>query len=172
MKKNIAIFIYVPLLALMIAVTGFLLFYKSAPRQSLKEEQIINLDELFLTGQTAEENVQAAEEQNVVLPDTQTADGQNVLLPDTQTADGQNVLLPDSQGDAIAAKEGASASGAFVLGVVDDHVAVFESGETEVYMYTGILLENLPDSTQSEVLAGKEIADEEALYFFLETYSS
>ena len=146
MKKNIAVFIYVPMLALLIAVTGFLLFYESAPRQTLKEEQIINLDEYFQTQQTAEEDV--------------------------QTVDEPDVVLPSAPEESVPVKESAESANAFVLGVVDDHVAVFESGETEVYMYTGILLENLPDSTQSEVLAGKEIADEQALYFFLETYSS
>ncbi len=146
MKKNIAVFIYVPLLALLIAVTGFLLFYESAPRQTLQEEQIINLDEYFQTQQTLEEDV--------------------------QTVDEPEVVLPSAQEEAAPVKESTESANAFVLGVVDDHVAVFESGETEVYMYTGIRLENLPDSTRSEVLAGKEIADEQALYFFLETYSS
>ncbi|MCD8130674.1 MAG: hypothetical protein LUE16_05260 [Lachnospiraceae bacterium] len=147
MKKNIAVFIYVPMLALLIAVTGFLLFYESAPRQTLQEEQIINLDEYFQTQQTPEEDVQTA-------------------------ADEPEVVLPSAPEESVPVKESAESANAFVLGVVDDHVAVFESGETEVYMYTGILLENLPDSTQSEVLVGKEIADEQALYFFLETYSS
>ncbi|MCD7738827.1 MAG: hypothetical protein LUH58_07290 [Lachnospiraceae bacterium] len=146
MKKNIAVFIYVPLLALLIAVTGFLLIYESTPRQTLQEEQIINLDEYFQTQQTPEEDV--------------------------QTVDEPEVVLPSAQEDATPVKESMESANAFVLGVVDDHVAVFESGETEVYMYTGILLENLPDGTRSEVLAGKEIADEQALYFFLETYSS
>ncbi|MCD7806796.1 MAG: hypothetical protein LUH19_05570 [Lachnospiraceae bacterium] len=147
MKKNIAVFIYVPLLALLIAVTGFLLFYESSQKQTLSEEQIINLDEYFQS--VPEENVQTVDDQNVVLPDVQ-----------------------ETPNEPAKVQESAGAANAFVLGVVDDHVAVFENGETEVYMYTGIRLENLPDSTQSEVLAGKEIADEQALYFFLETYSS
>ncbi len=144
-KKNIAIFIYVPLLALLIALTGFLLISGGTWNRAQSQEQVIDLDEYFQMEQMEEESVQTADEKNVALP--------------TETTE----LQTDS----------AVTGNAFVLGVVDGHVAVFESGETEViYMYTGILLENLPESTQQEVLEGKEIWDEQALYFFLETYSS
>lgn len=147
-KKNIAIFIYVPLLALLIALTGFLLFSDGVWNRTQPQEQVIDLDEYFQTGQVEEEDVQTVDEKNV----------ENGVLPSETTE-----IQPES----------IKTGNAFVLGVVDGHVAVFESGEAEViYLYTGILLENLPQSTQEEVLAGKEIKDEEALYFFLETYSS
>jgi hypothetical protein len=42
----------------------------------------------------------------------------------------------------------------------------------EKYMTTGIEMKELPVETQSEIINGKEIADEEALYFFLESHSS
>ncbi len=144
-KKNIAIFVYVPLLALLIALTGFLMISKGTWNRSQSQEQVIDLDAYFQAEQTEEEDVQTADEKNVALPSV--------------TAQLQ--------------QESAGTGNAFVLGVVDGHVAVFESGETDViYMYTGILLENLPENTQQEVLKGKEIPDEQALYFFLETYSS
>ena len=144
-KKNIAIFIYVPLLALLIALTGYILFSDGTWSRTQSQEQVIDLDEYFQTDELKEETVRTVDEKNVVLPADTTQ------------------IQTDSTGNG----------GAFVLGVVDGHVAVFESGETEViYLYTGILLENLPQSTQEEVLQGKEIADEQALYFFLETYSS
>ncbi|MCD8378924.1 MAG: hypothetical protein LUC95_01045 [Lachnospiraceae bacterium] len=142
-KKNVAVFIYVPLLALLIALTGFLLFSDGTWSRTQSQEQVIDLDEYFQTEQIEEENVRTADEKNVALP--------------TETTQ----IQADSTGK----------NGAFVLGVVDGHVAVFESGETEViYLYTGILLENLPQSTQKEVLEGKEIADVQELYFFLEQY--
>ncbi len=144
-KKSIAIFIYVPLLALLIALTGFLMFSQGAWSGRQSQEQVIDLDEYFQTEQIEEESIRTADEKTAVL----------------------------SAGTTQAQPESTAAGSAFVLGVVDGHVAVFESGETEViYMYTGILLENLPQSTQQEVLEGKEIQDEQALYFFLETYSS
>ena len=39
-------------------------------------------------------------------------------------------------------------------------------------MTTGIALDELPAGTQAEILNGKEIMNEEELYFFLESHSS
>ena len=61
----------------------------------------------------------------------------------------------------------------FVLRTVDNYVIVYRSDNLhEYYMTTGIEIHELPVETQHEIMNGKEIADEEALYFFLESHSS
>ena len=61
----------------------------------------------------------------------------------------------------------------FILRMVDDYVMVYRTSDmSEGYMATGIGAGDLPEETLQEILAGKEILDEEALYFFLETHSS
>ena len=61
----------------------------------------------------------------------------------------------------------------FVLRMVDNYVIVYRSDNlSESFMATGINMADLPTETQNEILNGKEIMDEEALYFFLESHSS
>lgn len=51
-------------------------------------------------------------------------------------------------------------------------VTVFYSDQKTVYEYTEISLEDLPVKVRSEVISGKKVKDEKALYDFLENYSS
>lgn len=86
---------------------------------------------------------------------------------EAQAVDEKNVVLEDVP-KVITEKEAE-----FVLRMVDDYVVVYRNGKTdEHYMTTGIEIKELPIETQKEIIDGKEIADEEALYFFLESHSS
>ncbi len=60
----------------------------------------------------------------------------------------------------------------FYLMVADHYVIVYESDKKTVHMNTDILLSGLSHTLQSEIIQGKFIEDEKALYNFLESYSS
>lgn len=60
----------------------------------------------------------------------------------------------------------------FYLMVADHFIVVYEADKNTLYMNTDILLENLEESLQTEIMQGKYIESEEALYNFLESYSS
>ena len=82
-----------------------------------------------------------------------------------QAVDEKNVVLEN-----VLQKE---TEAEFVLRMVDEYVVVYRMGNLhESYMTTGIEMKELPEETQKEIINGKEIADEEALYFFLESDSS
>lgn len=55
---------------------------------------------------------------------------------------------------------------------VDHTVVVYDKSLTHMYMDTGILVEELPWSVQSEIMHMKYIETENELYNFLESYSS
>ena len=82
-----------------------------------------------------------------------------------QAVDEKNVVLEN-----VLQKE---TEAEFVLRMVDEYVVVYRMGNLhESYMTTGIEMKELPEETQKEIINGKESADEEALYFFLESHSS
>lgn len=60
----------------------------------------------------------------------------------------------------------------FYLMVADHFIVVYEKDKQTLYMNTDILLENLEESLQAEIMQGKYIDSEDALYNFLESYSS
>ena len=60
----------------------------------------------------------------------------------------------------------------FYLMVADHFIVVYEEDRSTLYMNTDILLERLPDVLQRQIMEGKFVASEEALYLFLESYSS
>ena len=60
----------------------------------------------------------------------------------------------------------------FYLMVADHFVVVYESYKETIHMNTDILLTSLNESLQKEIIRGKYIEDERALYNFLESYSS
>lgn len=63
-------------------------------------------------------------------------------------------------------------STSFYLAVVQNEVVVYLEDRETIFINTGILLENLPESMQMDIIQMMWIADEEELYDFLETYSS
>lgn len=60
----------------------------------------------------------------------------------------------------------------FYLMVADHFIVVYEEDKKTLYMNTDILLENLDDDLQAQIICGKYMENEEALYHFLESYSS
>lgn len=93
--------------------------------------------------------------------------GADIKSPtEARVVDEKNVVLENTQKVTDKKAE-------FVLRMVDEYVVVYRMGNLhESYMTTGIEMKELPEETQKEIINGKEIADEEALYFFLESHSS
>lgn len=60
----------------------------------------------------------------------------------------------------------------FYLAVYDNEVVVYLEDKETIYIETEILLEQLPEELQQEIIDMRWMPDEEALYDFLETYSS
>lgn len=60
----------------------------------------------------------------------------------------------------------------FYLGVYDNEVIVYLEDLETVYIETDIRLDSLPEALQSEIIQMMWLEDEEALYNFLESYSS
>lgn len=60
----------------------------------------------------------------------------------------------------------------FYLTAENHYVVVYEEDMQNVYLYTDILLEDLPASVQEEIIQKKLISGEGELYHFLESYSS
>lgn len=63
-------------------------------------------------------------------------------------------------------------STSFYLKVEDNNVVVYLDDQKTVYMYTDIMLPDLPDRVQRDIINVMYVPDEESLYNFLETYSS
>lgn len=60
----------------------------------------------------------------------------------------------------------------YYLMVANHYVIVYEEDKETVHMNTDILLESLSDALQKEIMEGKYMENEQALYNFLESYSS
>lgn len=63
-------------------------------------------------------------------------------------------------------------SSSFFLKVENNFVVVYLDDQETIYMYTDVLLSDLPDRVQQDIINVMYIPDEESLYDFLETYSS
>ncbi len=63
-------------------------------------------------------------------------------------------------------------SASFYLGVYDNEVIAYLEDLETVYIETDIRLDTLPEQMQREIIGFMWVADEEALYNFLENYSS
>ena len=92
---------------------------------------------------------------------------QETVALDTRVTDDEHILLENSKDDLV------DESYQFVLKLENDFVVVYRASDlNESYMITGISVNDLPEVTIEELKTGKEILDEEALYFFLESHSS
>ncbi len=60
----------------------------------------------------------------------------------------------------------------YQLQVEEGYIVVYENSQNQVFEYTDIPLEALPQELQSEVLLGKQVETIDELYNFLENYSS
>lgn len=144
MKSRWRSFFYVPVLAILLAAGGSFIWGLHSVTPSPGKEQIYDLDEYF--------------EADISKP------------AQVHTVDDKNVLLEKSTSETITTQ---TTEAEFVLRMVNDHVMVYRSDNiNEIFMSTGIPIEELPAETKKEILAGKEITNEQELYFFLESYSS
>lgn len=60
----------------------------------------------------------------------------------------------------------------FLLVNHNNYVAVYELPENEIYLYSDIILDVLPEELRDEIREGKYLKNEEELYNFLENYTS
>lgn len=60
----------------------------------------------------------------------------------------------------------------FVLVAENNYITVYRGDMEDVYLYTDIRLDELPDRVQEEIILRKVIESEAELYNFLESYSS
>ena len=145
MKKNWGAFIYVPILACLVAGGGAYIWKLDRGRVENTPNQVYYLDEYFEAEKDRTSEAHVVDEKNVIL------EKNPVHVEETS---------PVSQAE-------------FILQLVDNHVIVYRCEDmSESYMSTGIMAEDLPEKTLKEILEGKEILNEESLYFFLESYSS
>lgn len=153
MKKKWGAFIYVPVLAFLVAGGGAYIWQQNAGNSDSTPNQVYYLDEYFGTEKNPVYEAHVVDEKDVVLEKNPAKDS------------GQE---KDAAPDSIEESEAA-----FVLYLEDDHVMVYRRDDmSESYMSTGIHVEDLPSDTLKEIMEGKEIQNEEALYFFLESHSS
>ena len=156
MRKKWSSYIYVPVLAFIVAVGGAYIWGKNMGQSQNMPPQVYYLDEYFET----ETKVEAHEvdEKDVVLEKKAQHTIDHLISEKYEEPVLESLLMPQAE---------------FVLHMVDDYVVVYRCSDmSECYMTTGIGVDELPESTLKEILSGKEILDEEALYFFLESYSS
>lgn len=60
----------------------------------------------------------------------------------------------------------------YILVVENNYITVYNAGMEDVYLYTDIRLDELPQEVQNEIIQKKYVESEEELYNFLESYSS
>lgn len=144
---------YVPVLACLVAGGGLSIWNQKKEQIGPKPDQVYYLDEYF-------------EEKADPNPDAYIANEKDVVMESNyvdETYHDKQELLQES---AVVKSE-------FILCLVDGYVQVYRAEEMgEMYMATGIHMDDLPEATIKEILEGKKILSEEALYFFLESYSS
>lgn len=134
-------YLYVPVLALALAVSGMYLTRDRMDTNIDEQQQVYHLDEYFQQKESVEPEAHVVDEQNVILEQS---------TPNVTTSNAQ-----------------------FILRLENDFVVVYKTeNQNEYFMLTGISASDLPEVTIEELKAGKEILDEEALYFFLESHSS
>ena len=144
---------YVPVLACLVAIGGIGIWNQKNNQSGLKKEQIYYLDEYFVKKIEPKQDVYIANEKNVIWE-----------------SDFSYEIEKESPEFLIESTEVQSE---FILFLVDGYVQVYRMEDMrEMYMATGIHMDDLPEATIKEILEGKKILSEEALYFFLESYSS
>lgn len=80
--------------------------------------------------------------------------------------------LKEEEQDVISTDGDAHRAAEYYLKNLNGYVVVYLSDTTTVYEYTNIAVTDLPDTVKKEVLEGKFIESDVALYGFLENYSS
>lgn len=144
---------YVPVLVCLVAGGGIGIWNIKNEQSGPKSDQVYYLDEYFEKKAEPEQDAYIANEKDVIMEG-------NYMV---EIYDEQQELLVES---TVIKSE-------FILCLVDGYVQVYRTEDMgEIYMATGIHMEDLPEATIKEILEGKKVLSEEALYFFLESYSS
>ena len=151
-------------------------FYPSRPDLLITEakpEDFTGTEGFSETEETAWQA--AAEEEEVLTSDTEYV----VEEYDTRRGTAVETVLkvPDKylgmdRDSFEEAMELYALSRGFYLKVEDNNIVVYCDDKQTVYMYTTISALKLPQAQQSQIVNGIYMEDEEALYSFLETYSS
>ncbi len=144
MKNKLKSTLYVPILACLLATGGVAIWNLKTDSAKKNPEQIYYLDEYFAEAKSTEKESEA-----------HVVDKKDALIESLP----KFLEKPKAE---------------FVLRIVDEYVVVYRVGEEseEDFMATGICAEDLPTDTLEEIQKGKEITNEEELYFFLESHSS
>lgn len=147
MKKRLRAYLYVPVLALFVATTGAYVWEQNHKTERLVPNQVYYLDDYF-------------KKETEIIPKVHLVDEKQVVVGKSTESEVTESIQTETEAE-------------FLLQVVGDQVIVYRMKDrSESYMQTGISIEELPEETVKEIMAGKEILNEEALYFFLESYSS
>lgn len=150
-------------LATLFLLAGFLLSYQVTDLR----DRLYALEE---SSQEAKQQVSAladAKGQNLVFE--RYDDGKLVREQYKITAYGtQRVVLRQE----LTGEETYEDDTAFQLKTEDGYVVVYKKDTEEVFEYTDIPFETLPEKLQAEVLLGKTVENLDDLYNFLENYSS
>ena len=85
---------------------------------------------------------------------------------------GKQVAAASSSENQIILQEEGNEEESFIVKVKEDYLAVYRTKDNQLFETTDIPMTALSSEEQAEVLAGKEIYGKEALYSFLENYSS
>lgn len=101
----------------------------------------------------------------------QTAWDTPVKKPDELTAQADAMIRPDSEMTSEDATQEANST-TYLLKTVDGYIQVYIVETGELFMETMIAYDLLPEQVQEQIDAGKHFDSEEALFGFLENYSS
>lgn len=74
--------------------------------------------------------------------------------------------------ESVTTKGSAEKNMGYYLCELHGYVVVYLSDKTTIFEFTDISLDELPDNIQEEIRSGKFLETEDALYGFLENYSS
>ena len=80
--------------------------------------------------------------------------------------------IPEQKTESITTKGSAKKNEGYYICELHGYIVVYLNDQTTIYEVTSIPLSNLPEDVQEEVREGKLIETEQALYGFLENYSS
>lgn len=89
-----------------------------------------------------------------------------------ERAKKQQMELMEEQEFSVEADGNALKDGCYYLMEVNGYVVVYLSDKKTAYEYTDILFDELPAVLRDEIRNGKYVESAEALYGFLENYSS
>lgn len=101
----------------------------------------------------------------------QTAEDVPAEQQDELTAQADAIMHPYSDTD-MEDETGDATSTSYILKNVDGYIQVYISETEELFMETTIAYELLPKQVQEQIDEGKYFDSEEALFGFLENYSS